>query len=66
MGQLLVIVLVPPAVGIAIYALLRLIWNRQEETDRTATEPLIGTIEGEVAGPLAAGGQTRALQEWRL
>jgi hypothetical protein len=38
MDQLLLIVLVPPAVGIATYALLRLLWKKQEEADRMARQ----------------------------
>jgi hypothetical protein len=36
MGQLLIMVIVPPAIGVVTYALLRLLWNRDEETDRAA------------------------------
>jgi hypothetical protein len=36
MGQLLTMVIVPPAIGVVTYALLRLLWKRDEEADRAA------------------------------
>ena len=36
MGQLLVMIIVPPVVGVATYAILRLLWKKQEEADQTA------------------------------
>jgi hypothetical protein len=36
MRELLLMIIVPPVVGLATYAILRLIWKRQEEADQTA------------------------------
>jgi hypothetical protein len=36
MGQLLAILIIPPLVGIVTYALLRFIWEKDEQTDRVA------------------------------
>jgi hypothetical protein len=36
MGQLLVMIIVPPVVGVVTYAVLRLLWKRDKEADRTA------------------------------
>ena len=35
MGQLLMILIVPPLVGIATYAVFRLIWEEDEQADRS-------------------------------
>jgi hypothetical protein len=35
MVQLLVMIIVPPVVGVATYAILRLLWKKQEEADQT-------------------------------
>lgn len=35
MGQLLMILIVPPLVGIATYAVFRFIWEKDEQTDRS-------------------------------
>ena len=39
MGQLLVILTVPPLVGVVTYAIFRFIWEKDEEADRDATSP---------------------------
>lgn len=36
MGELVVMMLVPPLVGLATYAVVRILWKRQEEADRIA------------------------------
>jgi hypothetical protein len=36
MGQLLILVIIPPAVGVVTYALLRLLRKSDEEVDRAA------------------------------
>jgi hypothetical protein len=35
MGQLLMILIVPPLVGIVTYAVFRLIWEKDEQADRS-------------------------------
>jgi hypothetical protein len=39
MGQLLVILIVPPLVGVVTYAIFRFIWEKDEEADRDAPSP---------------------------
>jgi hypothetical protein len=36
MGQLLMIVIVPPLVGVVTYTVFRLIWEKDEQADRVA------------------------------
>jgi hypothetical protein len=36
MGQLLMILIVPPLVGVITYAVFRIIWEKDEQADRVA------------------------------
>jgi len=36
MGELLVMLIIPPFIGVAIYAVLRIFWEKDEEADRIA------------------------------
>ncbi len=38
MGQLLAMIIIPPLVGVATYAVLRFVWNRQERADSIVHE----------------------------
>jgi hypothetical protein len=42
MGQLLVMIIVPPVVGVVTYAVLRLLWKRDKEADRAAKRNQVG------------------------
>ncbi len=38
MGQLLVMVILPPLIGVVTYAVLRLLWRKDEEADHVARQ----------------------------
>jgi hypothetical protein len=42
MGGLLVMIIVPPLVGLATYTVLRLLWKKREQAEMMATQHQLG------------------------